>query len=434
METQVLHIENKSFQVRTSKNLVLSLAVVVVMALFNATDACAQAFGGGSGTQEDPYKIWMADHLEELATLVNAGNSYTGVYFELTDDIDLQFFSEWTPIGVGTRFEGNFNGKGHAIKNLTVNSPAGSEQGLFGKLGGQVEKLALLDFDITTGGSGAGALAGRATGTISQVYATGKVSALKSVGGLVGYFEGITMTDVYASVDVTSANANCGGLAGEQNNGLITKSYSIGAVIFDGADYQGNFGGIVGSQWGGSPEASVIEYCMVANSKVETPQTWGRARVVGAGTGAAANRASRNNLYWEGTVYNGVPGGTLTSTLEELQMDTTYLARGWDISTSADPSKVWYIKNKETFPIFQWQAGEGASIDKIHAVNPLKAVATAGGLRISGLTAGEDLRLYNTLGQLLYNSKAKAAEQLIPVNSRGIYIVAAKGRNLKALY
>lgn len=46
-------------------------------------------YGGGTGTQSDPYQISTAQHLANLAYMVNDGKEYKGKYFVMTNDITL---------------------------------------------------------------------------------------------------------------------------------------------------------------------------------------------------------------------------------------------------------------------------------------------------------------------------------------------------------
>lgn len=64
-----------------------------------ATAAQAQtAFGGGSGTEPDPYLIYTTDHLDQLAADVNNGNMYENTYFKLM--VNLSYTGKtYTPIG-----------------------------------------------------------------------------------------------------------------------------------------------------------------------------------------------------------------------------------------------------------------------------------------------------------------------------------------------
>ncbi len=84
-------------------------APMIALILFNlfAFSAIAQAqnsYGGGTGTQADPYLISTTDHLDALAANVNSGNLYENVWFKLMDDLDYTN-KTYTPIGCGV-FDG----------------------------------------------------------------------------------------------------------------------------------------------------------------------------------------------------------------------------------------------------------------------------------------------------------------------------------------
>lgn len=80
----------------------------------------ATTFSSGNGSENDPYIISTAEELSFLAKSVNEGEDYCGKYFSLNIDLDLNNL-EWTPIGNGIHaFMGNFDGKGHTIKNLKI--------------------------------------------------------------------------------------------------------------------------------------------------------------------------------------------------------------------------------------------------------------------------------------------------------------------------
>lgn len=95
----------------------------------------AQFSGSGSGTKDDPYRIFNADQLNQVRNFVGK----TDVYFSLEADIDMtQWIAEnnpsqgWQPIGKDSGFRGNFNGNGHIISNLWINRPHTRNIGLFG--------------------------------------------------------------------------------------------------------------------------------------------------------------------------------------------------------------------------------------------------------------------------------------------------------------
>lgn len=125
---------------RYSHLLVLVLAVAFVFGAVCVGGACgvpwtgnvATQWSGGSGTLNDPYEISSGEELALLAQNVNAGNSYSGYYFKLTTDIDLNNKS-WTAIGARNKFSGTFDGYGNKISNLYCHLQ-GNENvgGLFG--------------------------------------------------------------------------------------------------------------------------------------------------------------------------------------------------------------------------------------------------------------------------------------------------------------
>lgn len=100
----------------------------------------ATSFSLGSGTQEDPYLISTGEELAYLRVRVNDGQSYSGVYFKLINDIDLNN-NAWIPIGTARKnFNGFFDGQGFKISNAIITANGDSAQlygyGIFGSIGG----------------------------------------------------------------------------------------------------------------------------------------------------------------------------------------------------------------------------------------------------------------------------------------------------------
>ncbi|MBQ7232697.1 MAG: hypothetical protein IJX07_05685, partial [Bacillales bacterium] len=78
----------------------------------------ASSFASGEGTDSNPYIIEKTSQLAFLAQEINSGKDYSGKYFLLACDLDLNNH-EWTPIGNGTyNFAGFFDGNHHSILNL----------------------------------------------------------------------------------------------------------------------------------------------------------------------------------------------------------------------------------------------------------------------------------------------------------------------------
>lgn len=116
----------------------------------------AEKFAGGAGTVDDPYKISTGAELAYLAQQVNAGESYSGKYFTLTSDIQLNDLDKdgmpkaaegqtgaypWIPIGNNKKkFQGTFDGAGHTVEGLYINEKK-TLRGLFGISAGTVKNL-----------------------------------------------------------------------------------------------------------------------------------------------------------------------------------------------------------------------------------------------------------------------------------------------------
>ena len=182
----------------------------------------------GYGTLSKPFLIESAANLEYLAHKVNSGTDYSGKYFSLTIDIDLQGNNAdhmWVPIGNNKGqnhvFTGVFNGNGHIIKNLNVNS--GTGRGLFGF----------------------------SSGTITGVAVTGSIETNIQMpsGGIVGVnLEGGMVKQCYneCTFKMNGASAIVGGIAG-RNLGTISYCYNIGAIASDGnSSYAGGISGANG--------------------------------------------------------------------------------------------------------------------------------------------------------------------------------------------
>ena len=79
------------------------------------------------------YSISSAEELAKLSRMQNAGKITARSEFVLGADIDLSAYSSgkgWTPIGNSVHFTGTFDGNGHKITNLYINTLNGY-QGLF---------------------------------------------------------------------------------------------------------------------------------------------------------------------------------------------------------------------------------------------------------------------------------------------------------------
>jgi hypothetical protein len=104
--------------------------VILFIFLFILTNSFlfGQNFGGGTGTEYDPYRIYTIEHLGELSNIVNlyvgstAENWTTGKYFilmaDITDSVRFMIGSGGEGFSI---FWGNFDGNGHKI-TLALNA------------------------------------------------------------------------------------------------------------------------------------------------------------------------------------------------------------------------------------------------------------------------------------------------------------------------
>ena len=203
------------------------------------------ALATGSGTKSDPYQIGTADGLKWFRDKVNSATKTadTQICAELTEDIDLSG-EEWTPIGIGQSFHwgirsysGTFDGKGHTIKNLSIDNSSAQYVGLFGYVyGGTIRNLTVSG---SVKGSGhTGGIAGLANGGTFENCANlcevqGDSTAGGTTGGIIGFaYDGDTLIvrDCYNVGSITGRHA--GGIIGQCNNRLetIRNCYNAGTV------------------------------------------------------------------------------------------------------------------------------------------------------------------------------------------------------------
>ena len=239
--------------------LMMGLIMAVSPSIFSVS--ASSGYGGGSGTESDPYLISTPEHLNQLQLDVNVNKIDTsGKYYQLVNDIDLTNFDSddnesngnFTPIGYRNDstdygyFKGTFDGNGNTISNLEIILPEQNYVGLFGyNYCANVRNVGVENV-LVEGKTYVGGLVGyQYNGAITQSYVVGNVTGSSDyVGGLVGYqyYGAINQSNATGNV---SGNYNIAGLVGYQNRGTIAQSYATGDVA--GVDC---IGGLVGGQSG----------------------------------------------------------------------------------------------------------------------------------------------------------------------------------------
>jgi len=160
-------------------------------------------------------------------------------------------------------------------------------------------------------------LFGNTTGTLTQIALTGTVSGQDYVGGLFGRNAG-TVTDSYSTVAVTaSANDKIrGGLGGHNHQGIVRRSYSIGAVLpIDGS----NGGGFIGTKdTGGSYEDT--------NNFYDTETSGWATSVMGTGKTTAQMRDINTFTGWDIVLIKAY-----TDQIWKIDSGRRYPMLGWEV-------------------------------------------------------------------------------------------------------
>ncbi|MBN1125000.1 MAG: hypothetical protein JXA82_08330 [Sedimentisphaerales bacterium] len=218
--------------------------MVVAVLVGQSSTLLGGTYGGGSGTEEDPYQIWTA---EQMNTIGLTPNDWWR-HFMLMDDIDMSSYSntQYNIIGTSSKpFTGTFDGNGHIISNLTYTTNNYIQYvGLFGRtISSSIQNLGLENVLFSTAGSTVGGVVGLNGGVINACYVTGSISGSVGVGGLVGDDYGGTIRACYATCVVmgTGQAIYIGGLVGFSEKSSLTACYATGSV--NGA---GSIGGVVG--------------------------------------------------------------------------------------------------------------------------------------------------------------------------------------------
>ena len=207
----------------------------------------------GAGTAEDPYKIYSAEQLNQLAYNVTSGKtSYEGKFIKLMNDIDFSPETDWNDatstennfnaIGYyrypnSRYFLGDFDGDGHTISGIRIYMGTKYNEsncgGLFGAIGssGNIHDVILADTRIT---------------------------AYNYSGGIVGYNDGGTITrcHVTSTVDIHAKAENAdyhGGIAGYNQSGTVSYCTSAATIsILASVPYCTSYGGIIGGNYKGT--------------------------------------------------------------------------------------------------------------------------------------------------------------------------------------
>lgn len=291
----------------------------------------------GSGTEAAPYEIPDVGKLTALQKQVNEnGFSYTGKWFRLTNNIDLNN-ELWTPIGVDAlhSFGGSLDGGGKTISGLKVETN-GAWAGLFGSVRGtygvpmtmrdltlkngsvkftssgtsysgglvaavegetvlELHNVVAENLTVSGGRSGSGGLLGRGRVAMTNCHNRGGSVTGSYAGGLAGMGYSNLQDHVLAGCTNSAkvvGKRTAGGMTGNEthsygsytdctNNGSISATQGYASGIAAGGSYErcSNSGAVTGQQAAG---------ICVNGSKATNCSNTGAVTGTGTGTGYAA--------------------------------------------------------------------------------------------------------------------------------------------------
>ena len=336
------------------KRLYLLSALMLIMAvtmLPQNTKAQAPVWDGtwetwtqGSGTQADPYLIETPQHLAWLARQVNNGVSmYNGVYFRLTNDLDLNS-EEWTPIGnsITNRFKGIFDGDNHFVDNISIMSYTqnGTYINPYSGLFGVIDNATIMNIGTNTnmgcyasctpiyvGGIAAYAYGG--TNHLINCYQTGNINFSCSFpsthkgarGGIVGFVDGETILSNcrnYGQVRDRNTFADylgchIGGLIGLVNATVTISDCSNYGIVNSNISTYSYAGGLIGHCQAG--------ITTIINSHNEGNVT---GYLCGGLIGRSLGTINTSNCYNEGELVGITTGGLVGYSGSSLSVTNSY--------------------------------------------------------------------------------------------------------------
>ena len=235
---------------------------------------------GGTATEKDyttdangNYTVYTAEGLLKWAAAANKMVSHDGINCTLAADIDMGQ-TKWK----GLIYYGTFDGNGHTITGLN--------ECFITDNNGTVKNLTLVNPEILSSGSSAGAVAGTNYGIIENCHVVGGsvVGTGSHSGGIAVYnVQNGTIRACSTSTTVTltyegTGVKDSGGIVGE-NGGTILACYTTGSITGSAASKgaisgERTIGEHIACYWSGDTEKGVGSGSADGTTKVEGSVTW----------------------------------------------------------------------------------------------------------------------------------------------------------------
>lgn len=291
--------------------------------IYYSIDLYADNFYDGEGTADKPYIIKDDYQLAKLARDVNNGNKYSGIYFKLGDDINLDE-ALWLPISQwdnsDSKFGGKFDGDGHTISNMHLQWEAASGKwvnwGLFGSIKGTADKI-------------------ENYASVTNLIIENAVAEMKSSGTMTGQGlnVGIVSGEIYPYTEISN---------------IILKGCSITDKedVYSTTVGEHRIGGIVGNMEDESSNDFFRIFNITTNTEVNVfvnATTNSKPIYISSGIGKSnfrsytdAVRIFPKNIYLHGTAVITKP-----STTSNLNSGTLF-GKTMNLTPTAAQMKTWY--------------------------------------------------------------------------------------------
>lgn len=267
----------------------------------------------GSGTEEDPYRIYTASN---LANINGAG------YFKIMNDIDLSGI-DWTPVGRTSAVMTVLDGDGHTIKGLAVSEERTNYCGLFSAIADATIKNLVIDGANVKGADCCGVLAGSLSNC--NVENVQIINATVEASGKAGGVSAVLLNSTIDNTSVVNSTINgsgiTGGIVGKVSGGNMTMAAFSGTV---------NGGGYTGGIIGMNESCAVARCCSEGSVNAIGDDKAHSGGIVGYNNGSVSDcfstAAISSNGYAGGI--SGINYATITRCYASGNLNSEILAAG----------------------------------------------------------------------------------------------------------
>lgn len=307
------------------------------------------------------YQPTTVDHFVWLAEMIQFNEP---VNIRLTEDVDLTGFSGFGNGNDAVPFKGEFDGKGHWLRNLTIDVTE-KNVGLFGKLeGASIHDLGFEKAYVKSDKPNVGILAGTAKDvTVNRVAVAGNSEAhgYDHVAAILGDTEGsTTVSNCLSDITVHSTTYQAGGLIGTTRGLTLENSLFTGQVLNDNNN-AGGLAALIDSE----DNPTIIRNNISAATLLKANND-GQKPIINTGNRTATyenNRVAASQLYQKGDAEPTTKEWTnaddeygLTTADRDMKCLSFYTeTMGWDMEND------WKFIEAGMYPVLAWMDGEAGS-------------------------------------------------------------------------